>query len=124
MSLDPGAMSGLLFGRNLLLQRSTIDLPAIVLGQVVSELDPPRVLVDGQPPLHVIFQFVLESALAEKPHSATTNALGLMSFCSSVAPITAHSRTASCSTRQFSISVGDTKMPPTFSISSVRPQYQ
>ena len=54
----------------------------------------------------------------------TTYALGLMRPSASLYPITAHSATRGCCRRQFSTSLGLTKIPPTLSMSSVRPSYQ
>src|SRR5262245_7023234 len=70
------------------------------------------------------FNSAASDSVGSTPSARTTNAFGFINCCSSLAPMTAHSRTASCSSRQFSISVVDTKMPPTFYISSVRPRYQ
>src|SRR5206468_2734910 len=54
----------------------------------------------------------------------TTNACGLTRRSLSSRPTTATSRTAACLISVASTSIGETQMPPTFSMSSARPAYQ
>ncbi len=58
------------------------------------------------------------------PSFSTTKAFGLISSSVSACPTTAVSSTAGWPIRVFSTSIGETQMPPTFSMSSPRPQYQ
>lgn len=46
--------------RGLLLKRPSINLPAVILREILSELDPPRVFVNRERCFHILFQLSLK----------------------------------------------------------------
>src|SRR5690606_6574765 len=70
------------------------------------------------------FNSASNSSDGATPSFKTIHAFGRSRFSSVLTPTTATSRTASCLSRVASTSTGDTQIPPTFNMSSERPEYQ
>ena len=103
-----------------LAQAKALDLAGRRLRQLVDELDRARVLVGGEPFLDEGLERRRRSPPA--PGLRTTKALVLVRPSPSSVPMTAHSSTAGCCISVASTSNGETQMPLTLSMSSLRPE--
>ena len=109
-------------GYVVLAQHEALDLPRRGLRQFRHHLHPPRVFVRRQPCPAVPHQIRLEPFRHVVDRLfGTIQASGLISPSASSRPMTAASSTSGCSISAASISAGEHQMPPTFSMSPLRP---
>ena len=102
--------------------KEALQLASRGLRQFADKLDVARKLVRSQACFHELLQFMTQSIVARQRILQNDKRLRLTNPFSSALAITAASSTAGCAISAASTSTGETQMPLTFSISSLRPQ--